>query len=109
MTGTVSVTAGLKAIVGVGTTFVTDLRVGDIIDILGELLTVATITSATELATAEAHVAGASGDEYSISNSPGEYDVGVWYGALFQSVSGGTVTPHVLRATEKYLEATKAV
>lgn len=40
---------------------------------------------------------------------PAETDVGVWYGSAFQSVIGGTVTPHVLRAIEKYLEATKDV
>jgi len=107
LTGTVSITAGLKAVVGVGTTFTADLVVGDVIDILGELLTVATITDGQNLATAEVHVAGASGDEYSISNTPAEQDIGIWYGDLFQPHSGSTVTPHVLRALEKYLETTQ--
>ena len=40
---------------------------------------------------------------------PEEIKVGVWYGSAFQAVIGGTITPHVLRGIEKYLEATKAV
>jgi hypothetical protein len=69
------------------------------------LLTVSSITSATELSTAEVHVAGASGDEYSVSNTPSEQDVGIWYGDLFQPTPGSTLTPHVLRALEKYMES----
>jgi hypothetical protein len=105
LTGTVSITAGLKAVTGVGTTFLADLVVGDVIDILGELLTISAITTNTDLATAAVHVAGASGDEYSISNTPAEQDVGVWFGDLFQQSPGSSITPHVLRALEKYMES----
>ena len=38
---------------------------------------------------------------------PAETDVGIWYGSLFQPLKGSTVTPHVLRALEKYLETTQ--
>jgi len=105
LTGTVTIGAGLKAVVGVGTTFTTDLVVGDVIDILGELLTVSAITDALNLTLAAVHVAGASGDDYSISNTPAEQDVGIWYGDLFQPTPGSTLTPHVLRALEKYMES----
>ena len=36
---------------------------------------------------------------------PAETDVGVWYGSAFQGIPGATVTPHVLRAIEKYIES----
>ena len=39
---------------------------------------------------------------------PAETDVGIWYGSAFQPIPGATITPHALRAIEKYLEATKA-
>ena len=106
LTGTVSVTAGLTAVVGVGTTFTTDLVVGDVIDILGELVTVSSIGDANNLVIATAHVAGASGAVYSISNTPAEEDVGIWYGDLFQQTPGSSITPHTLRALEKYMEST---
>lgn len=38
---------------------------------------------------------------------PGETFIGIWYGSLFQPHSGSTLTPHVLRALEKYLESTQ--
>ena len=38
---------------------------------------------------------------------PGETFIGIWYGSLFQPLKGSTVTPHVLRALEKYLETTQ--
>jgi hypothetical protein len=38
---------------------------------------------------------------------PGETYIGIWYGSLFQPLKGSTVTPHVLRALEKYLETTQ--
>ena len=38
---------------------------------------------------------------------PAETDVGVWYTPSFQPHVGSTVTPHVLRALEKYLESTQ--
>ena len=104
LTGTVSVTAGTAAVTGVSTLFLTELSVGDVIKIGTELLTVSVITSDTVLTLAANHVAGASGAAYSISNTPAELDVGIWYGDLFQPHSGSTVTPHVLRALEKYLE-----
>ena len=107
LTGTVSVTAGQKAVTGVGTTFVTDLSVGDIIKIGTELRTVASIASSTSLALVTNHTAGASGADFSVSNTPAELDVGVWFGDLFQPNEGATVTPHVLRALEKYMESTQ--
>ena len=107
LTGTVSVSAGTKAVTGVGTTFLADLSVGDVIKIGSQLLTIATITSSTALALAANHTAGASGVAFSVSNTPAELDVGIWYGDLFQPLSGSTLTPHVLRALEKYLESTQ--
>ena len=107
LTGTVSVGAGTKAVTGVGTTFLADLSVGDVVKIGSELRTVASITSNLAFALATNHTAGASGADYSVSNTPAELDVGVWYGDLFQPTSGSTVTPHVLRALEKYLETTQ--
>jgi hypothetical protein len=105
LTGTVTITAGLKAVVGVGTLFTTELVVGDVIKIGTEFLTVSAISTALTLATAEAHVAGAAGAVYSISNTPAEQDVGIWFGDLFQPTPGSTLTPHVLRALEKYMES----
>jgi hypothetical protein len=105
LTGTVSVTAGTAAVVGVGTLFTTELVVGDVIKIGTELHTVSVITDALNLTLAANHVAGAAGAAYSISNTPAEQDVGIWYGDLFQQTSGSTLTPHVLRALEKYMES----
>jgi hypothetical protein len=107
LTGTVTVSAGTKAVVGVATLFTTELVVGDVIKIGTEFHTVATITDALNLVLAANHVAGAAGAVYSISNTPSEQDVGIWYGDLFQPHKGSTVTPHVLRAIEKYLETTQ--
>jgi hypothetical protein len=105
LTGTVTVTAGTKAVVGVTTLFTTELVVGDVIKIGTEFHTVATITDALNLVLAANHVAGAAGAVYSISNTPSEQDVGVWFGDLFQPTPGSTVTPHTLRALEKYMES----
>ncbi len=38
---------------------------------------------------------------------PEEAKVGIWYGPLFQPHLGSTLTPHVKRAVEKYLETTQ--
>jgi hypothetical protein len=38
---------------------------------------------------------------------PAETDIGIWYGPLFQPHDGSTLTPHVHRALEKYLETTQ--
>ena len=107
MTGTVSVTSGQKAVTGVGTTFLTDLSVGDVIKIGAQFVTVTVITSDLALTISEAHVAGASAVAYYISNVPSELDVGIWYGDLFQQSPGSSITPHALRALEKYLESTQ--
>jgi hypothetical protein len=40
---------------------------------------------------------------------PEEIKVGIWYGPLFQPLPGSTITPHVHRALEKYLETTQKV
>ena len=61
MTGTLTVTAGTKAVVGVGTLFTTELVVGDKIIIAGELHIVAAITDNLNLDLAENHIAGAAG------------------------------------------------
>jgi hypothetical protein len=106
-TGTVSVTAGQTAVTGVGTTFLADLSVGDVIKIGTQLLAVASIATNTALVLAAAHTAGASGADYYVSNTPAELDVGIWYGDLFQPLPGSTLTPHVLRSIEKYLETTQ--
>ena len=107
LTGTVTVGAGTAAVVGVGTAFETELAVGDVIKIGTELITVLTITDDDNLTLAANHVAGAAGAAVSISNAPTELEVAIWYGDLFQPHSGSTLTPHVLRALEKYLESTQ--
>ena len=107
LTGTVTIGAGLKAVVGVGTTFTSDIQVGDVIKIATQLVTVTLVTDNENLVILEAHVAGASGVAYSLSNTPAENDVGIWYGDLFQPHSGSTIEPHTLRALEKYLETTQ--
>lgn len=107
LTGTVTVGAGTDDVVGVSTAFETELAVGDVIKIGTELITVLTITDDENLVLAANHVAGAAGAAFSISNAPTELEVAVWYGDLFQPHSGSTITPHVLRALEKYLETTQ--
>jgi hypothetical protein len=107
LTGTVTVTAGTKIFVGVNTLFTTELSVGDVIVIETESLTVATITDITHLTTAENHVAGAAAKAIALSNTPTELEVGIWYGETFQPLLGSTLTPHVLRSLEKYLETTQ--
>ncbi len=107
LTGTVTVSAGTAAVVGVSTAFETELAIGDVVKIGTELLTVLTITDDDNLTLAANHVAGAAGAAISISNAPTELEVAIWYGDLFQPHSGSTVTPHVLRALEKYLESTQ--
>lgn len=42
-----------------------------------------------------------------IQEEPVETDILVAYGSAFQPLQGSTVTPHVLRALEKYLETTQ--
>ncbi len=106
-TGTVSVGAGTKAVTGVGTTFIADLSIGDVIKIGSQLVTVATITNDLALVLVANHTAGASGVAFSLSNTPTELEVGVWYGDLFQPIDSATITPHTLRALEKYLETTQ--
>jgi len=107
LTGTVSVGAGTATVTGVGTTFTADLSVGDVIKIGSELIAILSITNPLALVLAANHTAGASGVEYSVSNTPAELDVGIWYGDLFQQSPGSSLTPHVLRGIEKYLESTQ--
>jgi len=109
LTGTVTVSAGTAAVVGVTTEFETELVVGDVVKIGTELLTVSVITDDTHLTLAANHVAGAAGAAISISNAPTELEVAIWYGDLFQPLPGSTLTPHVLRALERYLESTQKV
>ena len=59
LTGTVSVTSGTNAVTGSGTSFDTELSVGDAIRIAGETFTVSAISSATSLTLDSNHVAGA--------------------------------------------------
>ena len=61
LTGTVTVTAGTAAVVGVGTLFTTELSVGDSIKIGTEVHTVSAITDDLNLTLATNHVAGAAG------------------------------------------------
>ncbi len=61
LTGTMSVTAGSKAVVGVGTAFETELSEGGIITIEGEVHEVDTITDNLNFALKDNHVAGAAG------------------------------------------------
>ena len=60
LTGTVSVTSGTNTVTGSGTSFNTELSVGDAIRIAGETFTVSAIGSATSLTLDSNHVAGAS-------------------------------------------------
>ena len=60
LTGTVSVTSGTNAVTGSGTSFDSELSVGDAIRIAGETFTVTAIGSATALTLDSNHVAGAS-------------------------------------------------
>jgi hypothetical protein len=39
---------------------------------------------------------------------PIELEVGIWYGSAFQALPGGTITAHVKRAIEKYIETTQS-
>lgn len=64
LAGTVSGTAGSKTITGVGTLFLTRLNIGDRIEISGELLTIASISSNTSLTTVENLVTSRSGVTY---------------------------------------------
>ena len=107
LTGTVSVSAGTKAVTGVSTLFESELSVGSVITFAAETHTVASITSDTALTLVANHVAGASGVAAVLDNVPRELDIGIWYGELFQPLKGSTLTPHVLRALEKYLETTQ--
>jgi hypothetical protein len=47
LVGTIAVTAGLKALVGTSTLFLTDLRVGDVVTLGGNQYTIAGVTTAT--------------------------------------------------------------
>jgi hypothetical protein len=38
---------------------------------------------------------------------PDEEDIGIWYGSAFQPLVGSSITAHVKRALEKYLETTQ--
>lgn len=60
-TGTVSITAGQVAVVGVGTLFTTEFSVGGLVTIAGENSAVATITDNLNMTITVAHVNGASG------------------------------------------------
>jgi len=59
VTGTVTVTAGQTTVIGTGTSFTTELEVGDRIQIGTETFFVDSIQSNTELTLTEAHTAGA--------------------------------------------------
>jgi len=61
LTGTVDVTAGSNAVTGTGTSFDTELSVGDAIKIGSEIFTISSIADATNLTIDSNHVAGASG------------------------------------------------
>ena len=61
LTGTVSVDADSNAVTGVGTTFTSQLMVGDAIKIADEIFTISAIASNTALTLDSNHVAGASG------------------------------------------------
>lgn len=61
LTGTVGVTGGTTTVVGVGTSFTTELQVGDAVKILTEVFTIASIASDTSLELDTNHIAGASG------------------------------------------------
>lgn len=61
LTGTVSVTAGTKAVTGVSTTFTSALNVGDFVKIGTQKVRVASITNNTSLTLEDNHTAGASG------------------------------------------------
>lgn len=60
-TGTVAVTAASKTVTGTGTAFLTELRIGDEVQVNGERRTVLAIASDTSLTTDEAFVNAASG------------------------------------------------
>jgi len=66
LTGTVSVTAGTAAVVGVGTLFLSELSIGDSIVIGAGTHAVESITNNLNLVLTTNHVAGASGSAYSI-------------------------------------------
>ncbi|MFV2061310.1 MAG: hypothetical protein ACC653_11555 [Gammaproteobacteria bacterium] len=61
LSGTVNVTAGTKGVIGVGTLFVTELKIGTVISILGETHVISSISDNTNLILATNHVAGAAG------------------------------------------------
>jgi hypothetical protein len=71
LTGTVSVTAGMAAVVGVGTLFTTELALSDWINIAGEIRQVMTITDNLNLTLATNHTAGAAGVAYSLLGTQG--------------------------------------
>jgi hypothetical protein len=50
---------------------------------------------------------GVTGAFDAVAALPAETDIGIWYGSLFQPLNGSTITPHALRALEKYLETTQ--
>ncbi|MBI5479491.1 MAG: tail fiber domain-containing protein [Deltaproteobacteria bacterium] len=79
LTGTVAVLAGGSTLIGLGTLFTQEVRVGDAIKVAGEVFTVATITNDTQLTLSANHVAGATnataytdGDLLSVQNGAGE-------------------------------------
>ncbi len=64
LSGTVTVSAGTKAVTGTSTFFTTQLNVGDTIKIGTQNVRVANITNNTALTLEDNHVAGASGSTY---------------------------------------------
>ena len=71
LTGTVSVTAGMAAVVGVGTLFTTELSLLDYINIAGEFHQILSITDNLNLTLSTNHVAGAAGVSYSLLGTDG--------------------------------------
>jgi hypothetical protein len=61
LSGTLGVTGGTTSVVGIGTSFSSELQVGDAIKILTEVFTIASIASNTSLELDSNHLAGASG------------------------------------------------
>ena len=66
LTGTVTVTAGTAAVVGVGTLFTTELGLGDKIKIGTEVHAVLAITDNLNMTLSKNHVAGAAGAAFSL-------------------------------------------
>lgn len=64
LTGTVTVSAGTTAVSGSGTSFTTEVNVGDIIKIGSQEIRVSAITNDTSLTLEDNHTAGATGASY---------------------------------------------